>query len=159
MYIYNDLCSVFFLQDADNYVMLLFLNSVESELIYVKNKGCHWIRVCDKSLHLVSSGKEKIVQIIIFLIVQIHLKGIRKRINFLVVFWHFFGGVLFSEIHISRFSQVDRWLGVGDTILVVPFLPSFFSLSLLPLFTPFFTFLFSLFSILFFLQILTCSDI
>ena len=24
------------------YVMLIFLNSVGSELIYVENKGCHW---------------------------------------------------------------------------------------------------------------------
>ena len=41
MYIYGDLCSVF------HYVMLIFLNSVESELIYVENKGGHWRRVCD----------------------------------------------------------------------------------------------------------------
>ena len=41
MYIYDDLCSVF------HYVMLIFLNSVENELIYVENKGCHWRRVCD----------------------------------------------------------------------------------------------------------------
>ena len=41
MYIYDDFCSVF------HYVMLIFLNSVESELINVENKGCYWRRVCD----------------------------------------------------------------------------------------------------------------
>ena len=39
MYIYGDLCSFFY------YVMLILLNSVESELIYVANKGC----VCDST--------------------------------------------------------------------------------------------------------------
>ena len=41
MYIYGDLCSFFY------YVMLIFLNSVENELIYVENKGYRWKRVCD----------------------------------------------------------------------------------------------------------------
>ena len=41
IFIYGELCSVFY------YVMLIFLNSFESELIYVENKGCHWRRVCD----------------------------------------------------------------------------------------------------------------
>ena len=41
MYIYGDWCSVF------HYVMLILLNSIESELIYMENKGCHWRRVCD----------------------------------------------------------------------------------------------------------------
>ena len=34
-------CAQFFI------VMLIFLNSVESELIYMENKGCHQRRVCD----------------------------------------------------------------------------------------------------------------
>ena len=33
MYIYDDLCSVY------HYVMMIFLNSVESELIYMEIKG------------------------------------------------------------------------------------------------------------------------
>ena len=43
MYIYGDLCSVFY------YVMLILLHSVESELIYVANNGCHWLRFCDST--------------------------------------------------------------------------------------------------------------
>ena len=42
MYVYGDLCSFF------HYVMPIFLNSVESELIYAENKGCHWLKVCDR---------------------------------------------------------------------------------------------------------------
>ena len=40
-------CAQFFIYDADYYVMLIFLNFVESELIYMENKECHWRMVYD----------------------------------------------------------------------------------------------------------------
>ena len=44
-------CAQFSLCDGDYYMILIFLNSFESELIYVENKGCHWRRVCDTLSH------------------------------------------------------------------------------------------------------------
>ena len=49
MYIYGDLCTVFL------YVVLIFLNSVESELIYIENRRCQWTRICDALTHILTN--------------------------------------------------------------------------------------------------------